>query len=99
MVAVDRLEAIRSAVVDARVCTTVHPSGPTLVSWLREIGFRGVRPSHSGSLFAGRLFDGLAEGNRPTDVDGVDALVWPLVRTVVEMPAPVESDPMITAFR
>jgi SAM-dependent methyltransferase len=99
MVTVERLEAIRSAVVDARVCTTVHPSGPTLVSWLRETGFRGVLPSHSGALFAGRLFDGLAESDRPADMGAVDALVRPIVRFVVEMPAPVESDPMITAFR
>jgi SAM-dependent methyltransferase len=99
MVTVERLEAIRSEIVDARVCTTVHPSGPTLASWLREVGFRGVRPLHSGALFAGRLFEGLAESDRPADMDSVDALVRPIVRSVVEMPAPVKSDPMITAFK
>jgi SAM-dependent methyltransferase len=99
MVTVERLEALRPVIVDARVCTTIHPSGPTLASWLRETGFRGVLPSHSGALFAGRLFEGLAESDRMTDVDTVDALVRPLVRLVVDMAAPVKSDPMITAYK
>jgi 2-polyprenyl-3-methyl-5-hydroxy-6-metoxy-1,4-benzoquinol methylase len=99
VVTVQGLEALRSAIVDVRVCTTIHPSGPTLASWLREIGFRAILPSHSGARFAGEMFDGLAEQERPADMAGVDALLEPIVRAVVSMPAPIKTDPMITAIK
>jgi len=91
------LESLRPALVDARLCTTIHPSGPTLSAWMRQVGFRQVHPTHSGALFAGWLFDRLAPDARPVDVDGVDALLRPSVAVVVELLAPIEMDPMITA--
>lgn len=99
MITVPLLEKVRSAVIDARFCSLAHPSGKTMVSWLKEIGFREAIPSHSGAEFAGLLFDQLSERNRPKDISSVDAMLRPLVRIVVKMAAPISIDPMITAIK
>ena len=93
------LDKLRPAIVDARVCTTIHPSGQTLASWLGEIGFGHVLPTHSGARFARRLFDRYPEDRRPTDMQGVDAVLRSAVEVVVQMPAPWDIDPMITAVK
>jgi len=93
------LEEVRWAITDARFCSLSHPSGRTLVSWLRDIGFREVIPSHSGAWFAGQLFDQLGESRRPRDIEGVDDALRPLVRPVIQMAAPTDLDPMITAVK
>jgi SAM-dependent methyltransferase len=93
------LERLRPSIVDARACTLTHPSGRTLVSWMQEIGFRDVQPTHSGAWFAGQLFDRLPAESRPTSLDGVDAMLRPLVEIVVQMATPVDTDPMITAVK
>jgi ubiquinone/menaquinone biosynthesis C-methylase UbiE len=93
------LEEVRASITDTRVCTLTHPRGTTFVSWLNDVGFREIIPSHSGAEFAGQLFDQLAQGHRPQGVDGIDAMLRPLVRIVVEMAAPVTIDPMITAIK
>jgi ubiquinone/menaquinone biosynthesis C-methylase UbiE len=98
-ITVPLLEDARPAITDARVCHLNHPSGKTMVSWLEEIGFQAVIPSHSGADFAGRLFGQLSERDRPRDMNGVDALLRPLLRIVVDMAAPIEIDPMITAVK
>jgi hypothetical protein len=98
-ITVPLLEDARPAITDAKVCHLNHPSGKTMVSWLEEIGFQAVIPSHSGADFAGQLFEQLRERDRPKDVHGVDALLRPLVRIVVGMAAPIEIDPMITAVK
>jgi SAM-dependent methyltransferase len=96
-VTVSALEQARRSVTEARVCTLTHPSGGTLVSWLKEIGFREVLPSHAGRRFASELFDRMAEEQRPRNLESLDELLRPLVEIVIRMPAPVEVDPMITA--
>jgi SAM-dependent methyltransferase len=98
-VTVHILENMRSYITDSRVCTTIHPSGKTLVSWLREIGFGGIIPSHSGSTIAGQLFESLPEVNRPRTLGEVDDYLRPIVRAVVNMQAPIEIDPMLTAVK
>lgn len=95
----DALDALRSAITGALVCTLSHPSGATYSRWLREIGFSVVRPTHSGGQFARRLFDRMLPEDRPTSLEGVTHLLGPLVQVVVEMPAPAEMDPMITAVK
>jgi hypothetical protein len=92
-------EAIRSFTVETRICPLTHPSGRTLAAWMREIGFCEVQPTHGGAWFAGRLFEHLPVGSRPTDLGGVDALLRPLVEVVVQMAAPVDADPPITAVK
>jgi len=99
MITIPLLEAARSAIIDARFCSLTHPSGPTLVSWLNEIGFREVVPSHSGAWFAGQLLDQLSQEHRPKDIKSVDDILRPVVKIAVEMAAPISTDPMITAVK
>jgi ubiquinone/menaquinone biosynthesis C-methylase UbiE len=99
MITVRRLESLASSLTNARSCTTTHPSGATLTSWLHEVGFSEVSPTHSGAVAAGMLFDTLPEADRPADMRGVDALVRPLAEIVSQLPAPLGTDPMITALR
>ena len=93
------LESLRSSVTDCRVCRTVHPSGKTLVSWLREIGFGEIIPSQNGAWITGRLFDILPEETRPGTLSEIDEYLKPVIQAVVDMHAPVETDPMITAIK
>ena len=99
MITIPLLEEVRSAIIDAQFCALTHPSGRTLVSWLKDMGFREVIPSHSGAWFAGQLFAQLSEEHRPKDIEGVDAVLRPVVRIAVQLPAPVGMDPMITAIK
>jgi SAM-dependent methyltransferase len=95
--------ALRAHTRLALACTLTHPSGETMARWLREIGFRQVQPTHSGAWFAGQLFHQLRPEDRPTTLEGVDALLEPLVKVVVQMDAPLRTtrgwDPMITAVK
>jgi len=99
MITVERLEGVLPAIEDAMVCELTHPSGRTLASWMEEVGFSEVHPTHDGSTFAGRLFDTLPKDERPEDMEGLDEMLRPLVGVVVEMAAPLEEDPMITAVK
>jgi SAM-dependent methyltransferase len=98
-VTTQRLEKARPYMSQARMCRLKHPSGKTLVSWLKELGFSEVIPSHSGPWFAGELFDRLPEHERPADMEGLDRILRPLIEVVVDMPAPVASNPPITAVK
>ncbi len=93
------LKKIKPLITNPRVCTLCHPSGKTLVSWLKEIGFREVIPTHGGGKIAGQLFDGFSDKNRPKKIDDVDAFIKPFVKIVVKMVAPISIDPMITAIK
>lgn len=98
-ITVSRLEEARPFIVEARACRLTHPSGATLARWLEELGFTPVLPTHSGIRFAGRLFDDLSEKVRPDDLASLDDLLKPTVGVVVDMAAPVTSNPMITAVK
>lgn len=99
MITVPLLKKARPHIQDARMCVLPHPSGKTMASFLRNVGFREIIPSHSGADLAGRLFDELPKEQRPTDMEGVDAAIRPLVKIGVQMAAPLEMDPMITAVK
>ncbi len=86
-VTVSRLEQIRTAISGAQVCTTYHPSGRTLLTWLKEIGFREAKPTHNGIQFAGELFEQLAGGERPNSLEAIDAYLWPIIKRIVECPS------------
>ena len=98
-ITVPLLESTRSAIIDARLLTTVHPSGKTLVSWLREIGFREVIASHNGIWVAGQLFESLSKKHRPQTLGSVDEYLRPIVGVIIDMHAPPSTDPMITAVK
>jgi SAM-dependent methyltransferase len=99
MITVPLLEKAGPHIQDARICTLPHPCGKTMASFLENVGFREIIPSHSGADLAGRLFDELPKEQRPTDLEGVDAAIRPLVKIGVQMAAPLEMDPMITAVK
>ena len=84
---------------DVRKSVTIHPSGKTLVDWLGQIGFRAVRPTHSGQTAAAHLFAQTPPDGRPDTLTAVDALLEPFVRLAVELAAPLADDPMITAVK
>lgn len=100
---VDLLQQLRANIRAARTCTLTHPSCQTFVHWLGEIGFTQVTPTHSGQWFAGQLFRQMPETGRPTDLAGLDALLSPLIKIVVQMPAPPSQpsgpDALITAVK
>jgi SAM-dependent methyltransferase len=96
---VRHLEALLPSLIDARVCDTTHPSGKTLARWFHDFGVRDVKPTHSGSVAAGMLFDGQSVGTRPADIEGVDRLIEPVVKIVSTLAAPLDSDPMITVVK
>lgn len=96
---VSLLAGLKALVTDALMCRLSHPSGRTFFSWLNEIGFSEVIPSHSGSSYAGEVFDCLGEDERPRDVYSVDTMLMPAVDVVVQMRAPLDSNPLITAVK
>jgi ubiquinone/menaquinone biosynthesis C-methylase UbiE len=98
-VTIEKLQQVADRISDARMCTLIHPSGKTLVQWLSKIGFREVLATYSGAWFAGQLYDVLPPSRRPNDLSSVDELIRPGVRIVVDMAAPIEQDPMITAVK
>jgi len=99
LITIPLLEKVCSTITETRICSLTHPSGKTFVSWLKEIGFREVVPSHSGAWFAGQLFDQYSEEDRPRDIDAIDSILRPLVKIVVQMAAPISVNPMITAIK
>jgi len=96
---IEVLQELRRNLQSSCICTTRHPSGRTLVKWLKGAGFSKVLPSHNGGRFAGKLWDIMPIGDRPKDLDSVDKLLHPLVEVVTTLEAPVESDPWITAVK
>ena len=98
-VTIELLESARDKVTGAMACRLSHPSGRTFSNWLNEIAFSEVLPSHSGSSFAGELYDNLPEGERPRSIQSIDAMIGPAVAVVVEMRAHLDSNPRITAVK
>ena len=93
------IQQLRPNIVDARKCLLSHPSGATLVMLLRRIGFSEASPTFNGGDFAAALFDIIPADKRPTDMDGVDALLEHSVGVVVGMATDIGLDPMITAVK
>lgn len=99
----DLLEKLRPHITDARICTLTHPSGTTMLRWVVEIGFGEAKPSYDGGSFAAHLFSVLEEKERPRTMNGIDSMLKPIVKVVIEMIAPLNAlsggDPMITAIK
>lgn len=91
------LEKLNPYITLTRKCRTIHPSGRTYASWMKEAGFREISPTHSGREAARKLYD-ISSGSRlPEDLQSVDELIKPVVKVVVSLEAPIDTDPMITA--
>lgn len=93
------LEELNPYITSTRKCRTIHPSGRTYASWMKEAGFREIHPTHSGREAASRLY-GIYSGNKlPEDLQSVDELIKPVVKVAVNLKAPIDTDPMITAIK
>ncbi len=99
MVTVPFLKAIQPSITGTLVCDLTHPSGSTFVRWLEEIGFSSIRPTHSGIAFTRQLFDRLYDSERPKTMKAIDRYLRPMVSLVIEMAAPIDTDPLITAVK
>jgi hypothetical protein len=71
---------------------------------LENIGFKEVLPTHNGAWAAGMLFDQVPDDQRPTTMNEIDELLKPIIKIVIQMPAPLLCrsntwDPMITAIK
>ena len=93
------LESIRPRIIGVQICRLKHPSGRTYISWLKEIGFKEVLPTHSGADAAAKLFEHYKQLQIPDDIESVDRVIKPVVRVAVQLSAPIETDPMITAVK
>ena len=93
------LQELKSKITKAQVLKTVHPSAKTIISWLKEIGFKEVIPSHSGSTVAFKLFNQYDNSERPKDLHSIDEVIKNVVKVAVQLKAPIEIDPMITAIK
>jgi len=98
-VSISFLEKIQHMITKAQVCRTIHPSGKTWVSWLKEIGFKAALPTYSGGMAAGKLFDSYTDDNRPSSLDSVDEAIKKIVKIVTGLEVPIGFDPMITAIK
>ncbi len=98
-VTVSFLEEIKSMITNVQACKTIHPSGRTLVSWLKEAGFKEIKPTYNGRIAAAKLFNQYSDDNRPNNLDSVDEVIKQIVKIVTELEAPLDIDPMITAIK
>lgn len=98
-VTIEKLESCRSHLVDARLCTTVHPSGATWAKWLREAGFRLVHPTKSGAAMAGDFFDAYPRELHPQTLEELDRNLKLIAAVAIQIAAPLEDDPMLTAIK
>ncbi len=93
------LENIKSKIINVKACKTIHPSGKTYMSWLKDVGFKEILPSHSGRIAAYKLFQQFTDENIPKDLDSIDELIKKVVKVAIELKAPIDMDPMITAVK
>jgi len=98
-ITVDRLTRLESQRVDAGICTTQHASASTLIRWMTEIGFSSVQATHSGIWIAGCLFGALRAETRPATLEAIDSYLRPIVQVGVDLLAPVDLNPMLTAVK
>lgn len=93
------IKSIDSKPVSVKKCITNHPTGFTWVKLLKKAGFSKVLATHSGGDFARELFDELPEYVKPKDLENLDKFLTPLIKLVVNKPAPLQIDPMLTAIK
>lgn len=98
-ITVPYLEDIKHKIINSQVCKTIHPSGRTFVSWLKEVGFEKVNPTYSGGIAAAKLFGQYSDEDRPKDLDSIDNIIKKLVGVVVQLEAPIAIEPAITAIK
>jgi len=98
-ITIDFLESIKPLILNAQSSKLKHPSGTTYSQWLKEVGFKEILPTHSGADVAVKIFEQYSEKDLPTKLDIIDEIIKPVVKIAVQLTAPIESDPMITAVK
>jgi len=98
-ISVEKIEKLRSNIMESKLCSIPHPSGKTFRRYLEEIGFESIFPSFNGAETAGQLFDRTPVKERPQTIEELDTLIRPLVEIAVNTAAPIEDDPTITAVK
>ncbi len=93
------LNKVKDQIKEVKFCKTTHPSGKTFIKWMKEIGFSSVSPTHKGNLFVYNLFDNVPEDERPRNLEELDRLLKPLIKVVINLPAPIELDPMLNGIK
>jgi len=93
------LEELKPQVAACAKCVTKHPSGRTWKQWLLDTGFSSVAGTHAGGPSARRLLSNLKDEDRPQDIVDVDQMLAPYIHVVVTMPAPLGTDPLLTAVK
>lgn len=93
------LEDMKYKIIDIKKCKTLHPSGRTFVKWLKDIGFKEIIPSHNGGIAAANMYDYFKGRKSIEEINSVDEIIKPIVKTVTQLEAPIEKDPAITAIK
>jgi len=91
------LKSLEPYLLECCYIETRHPSFQTFVNWMRKIGFRTIRGTYDGGSFASELFDNIEKSKRPDSLKDVDNFLKPLIKTIINLKAPVETSPWIIA--
>ncbi len=94
-----KIKKLQGYILDIKKCTLFHPSCKTLIAWLKELRFKNILPTHNGLELAGTIFDTLKMTERPDSISSIDKLLGPVVKETIKKPAPMETDPWISAIK
>ncbi|MEJ6952295.1 class I SAM-dependent methyltransferase [Natronospora cellulosivora (SeqCode)] len=103
-ITIEKIKSLDSKITGSIKCKTIHPSGRTYYRYLKEIGFKEIFPTHSGAYAADQLYDFYeqSETEKFSKIEGVkyvDELIKPVVKIAINLDAPIEIDPTITAIK
>lgn len=98
-ITVSFLEDLKQYITSTRICRTIHPSGRTYASWMKEAGFREVHPTFSGRYAAVKVYDTYEKDKFPVGLEAVDNAIKNTVKVVIGLEAPINKDPMLTAVK
>ena len=93
------MQTLRPLIADVLTAVMIQPDCQTWMRWLKKAGFHTVTPTHSRGAAASRLFASLGAEERPLHMEGVDALLRPVVSVTVRLEAPAHLQCPILAYR
>lgn len=89
----------KDAIGEVKKSVTLHPSGKTLVQWMKTVGFKEIKPTHGGGRGAAQLFAEYPHCGKGLTMAEVDQIIKPVVKIVTTLAAPLEMNPPITAIK
>lgn len=63
------------------------------------MGFKEIYPTHSGRNAAIKLYNQYPEFERPMHLESINEIVKKVVKVAVQLEAPIEIEPRITAIK